>query len=179
MMFVTEIDQEFYNPGNSTMEGIYFFPVPRGAFITQFSLLINGVERQAETLDAKKARGIYEKIVSQMRDPGLMEYADQDLFRLKIYPIEPHSRKRIKISYQEPTNFQDGYCSYIYPPARALRQADRGNIISATITSGSGISNVPRINADIVRITIHHVGIAAGDIRPETSGCTTHTKEAV
>jgi len=184
---LTEIDQEFYNPGNSTMEGIYFFPVPRGAFITQFSMLINGVERQAETLDAKKARGIYEKIVSQMRDPGLMEYADQDLFRLKIYPIEPHSRKRIKISYQEPTNFQDGYCSYIYPlgTEKFSSQPIEEISISATITSGSGISNVlcPGFNADIVRIndSLIKLNYKAGDIRPDRDFRLyySRTKEAV
>jgi len=170
---LTEIDQEFYNPGNSTIEGIYLFPVPRGAVITHFSMLINGIEKQAETLDAEKARGIYEKIVSQMRDPGLMEYAGQDLFRLKIYPIEPHSKKRIKISYQEPTDYHDGYCSYIYPlgTEKFSSQPIEEISISATISSDNGISNVlcPGFNADIVRKNDSQIKLnyKAGNIRPD------------
>ena len=36
-----------------------------------------------------------------MRDPALLEYAGRDLFKVRIFPIEPRSRKPIKISYTE------------------------------------------------------------------------------
>ena len=95
---VTSIDQEFYNPNDQRLEGNYMFPVPKGAHIDKFSMEIGGKMVDAELLPAEKARQIYEEIVRKMRDPALLEYAGRDLFKVRIFPIEPRSRKPIKIS---------------------------------------------------------------------------------
>jgi Ca-activated chloride channel family protein len=111
----TTVDQEFYNPNNSRLEGYYLFPLPAGAVIKNFSMWIDGKETQAELLDAAKARGIYEDIVRRMRDPALLEYDGRDVFKMRIFPIEPHSRKRIKISYHEVLEKNNGSIAYLYP----------------------------------------------------------------
>src|SRR5436190_12626974 len=88
---ITSIDQEFYNPNDQRLEGFYMFPVPKGAHIDKFSMEIGGKSVDAELLSADKARGIYEDIVRKMRDPALLEYAGRDLFKVRIFPIEPRS----------------------------------------------------------------------------------------
>src|SRR6516165_10736836 len=112
---ITSIDQEFYNPNDQRLEGFYMFPVPKGAHIDKFSMEIGGKSVDAELLPADKARGIYEDIVRKMRDPALLEYAGRDLFKVRIFPIEPHSRKPIKISYTELLRFDAGTVTYLYP----------------------------------------------------------------
>src|SRR3954453_18087818 len=112
---ITSIDQEFYNPNDQRLEGFYMFPVPKGAHIDKFSMEIGGKSVDAELLPADKARGIYEDIVRKMRDPALLEYAGRDLFKVRIFPIEPPSRKPIKISYTELLRSDAGTVSYIYP----------------------------------------------------------------
>jgi Ca-activated chloride channel family protein len=112
---VTSIDQEFYNPNDQRLEGIYMFPVPRGAHIDKFSMEIAGKMVDAELLAADKARFIYEDIVRKMRDPALLEYAGRDLFKVRVFPIEPHSRKPIKISYTELLRSDAGAVTYLYP----------------------------------------------------------------
>ncbi|HEY4638269.1 MAG TPA: VIT and VWA domain-containing protein, partial [Candidatus Udaeobacter sp.] len=112
---ITSIDQEFYNPNDQRLEGFYMFPVPKGAHIDKFSMEIGGKSVDAELLPADKARGIYEDIVRKMRDPALLEYAGRDLFKVRIFPIEPRSRKPIKISYTELLRSDAGTVSYIYP----------------------------------------------------------------
>src|SRR5438309_2618959 len=112
---VTSIDQEFYNPNDQRLEGFYMFPVPKGAHIDKFSMEIAGKSVDAELLPADKARGIYEDIVSKMRDPALLEYAGRDLFKVRIFPIEPRSRKPIKISYTELLRSDAGTVTYLYP----------------------------------------------------------------
>ncbi len=112
---VTSIDQEFYNPNDARLEGIYMFPVPKGAHIDKFSMEIGGKMMDAELLPADKARRIYEDIVRKMRDPALLEYAGRDLFKVRIFPIEPHSRKPIKISYTELLRSDTGAITYLYP----------------------------------------------------------------
>src|SRR4051812_30599486 len=112
---ITSIDQEFYNPNNQRLEGFYMFPVPKGAHIDKFSMEIGGKTVDAELLPADKARGIYEDIVRKMRDPALLEYAGRDLFKVRIFPIEPRSRKPIKISYTELLRSDAGTVTYLYP----------------------------------------------------------------
>ena len=112
---VTSIDQEFYNPNDQRLEGIYMFPVPKGAHIDKFSMEIGGKMVDAELLRADKARQIYEDIVRKMRDPALLEYAGRDLFKVRIFPIEPRSRKPIKVSYTELLRSDAGTVTYSYP----------------------------------------------------------------
>ncbi len=111
----TYIDQEFYNPSDIMLEGYYIFPIPKGAVIKDFSMVINGKEMQAELLDATKARNIYEEIVRQIRDPALLEYTGQGIFKVRIFPIEPRSNKKVSISYREVLNPDNGMYEYIYP----------------------------------------------------------------
>ena len=112
---ITSIDQEFYNPNDARLEGTYMFPVPKGAHIDKFSMEIGGKMMEAELLPADKARKIYEDIVRTMRDPALLEYAGRDLFKVRIFPIEPHSRKPIKISYTQLLPNDSGAVTYLYP----------------------------------------------------------------
>lgn len=111
----TSVDQEFYNPNNQRLEGTYLFPIPRGAQIDKFTMDIGGKMVEAELLPAAKARKIYEDIVRKMKDPALMEYADRDVFKVRVYPIEPRSNKRIKLSYTEVLKADSGLVKYTYP----------------------------------------------------------------
>jgi len=112
---LTDIKQEFYNPTSSRLEGLYIFPVPEGAVINSFSMDINGKEAKAELLDAEKAKKIYEDIVRSMKDPALLEYAGRNAFKVRIFPIEPHSTKKINIKYGELLKTDSGMTSYMYP----------------------------------------------------------------
>ncbi|MEE8583831.1 MAG: VIT domain-containing protein [Acidobacteriota bacterium] len=112
---VTRVEQVFYNPNPANLEGHYVFPIPRGARIDKFSMEINGRPAQAELLEAAKARKIYEDIVRRMKDPALMEYAGQGLFRVRIFPIEGRRDKRITLSYTEVLENDAGLVGYRYP----------------------------------------------------------------
>lgn len=112
---VTEVDQTFFNPNGQRLEGDYLFPVPKGAKIDAFAMDIDGRMTEAELLDADKARKIYEDIVRRMKDPALLEYAGQDLFRVRIFPIEPHAPKRVKLTYSQLLRQDGGLVEYVYP----------------------------------------------------------------
>jgi Ca-activated chloride channel family protein len=109
------VDQEFHNPNPSRIEGSFVFPVPKGAHLDRFTMDIDGKQVEAELLSADKARHIYEDIVRKMRDPALLEYAGRDLFKVRIFPIEPHGRKRIKLSYTQLLKADAGLIDYSLP----------------------------------------------------------------
>jgi Ca-activated chloride channel family protein len=111
----TNVDQIFYNHENRTIEGLYIFPLPTGASISAFSMDIDGKMTKGELLDSDKARKIYEDIVRQMRDPGLLEYMGKGLFKTRIYPIAALSDKKVKIAYQEALKMEGNLVRYVYP----------------------------------------------------------------
>ncbi len=139
----TTVDQEFYNPNSARLEGYYLFPLPPGAVISNFSMWIDGRETRAELLDAVKARNIYEDIVRRLRDPALLEYDGRGVFKMRVFPIEPYSRKRIKISYHEVLEKSNGSIAYLYPlgtekySAKAIPEVSIAvNIHSSTALAG-------------------------------------------
>src|SRR5688500_351989 len=111
----TRVDQEFASPNNITLEGDYLFPIPRGGHIDKFTMRVGDKDLEAELLDAGKARAIYEEIVRRQRDPALLEYTGRGAFRVRIFPIEPHSRKRVQLTYTELLRNDGGLVSYVYP----------------------------------------------------------------
>ena len=112
---VTAVDQEFYNPNPARLEGTFVFPVPKGAHLDKFTMEIDGKQVEAELLSADKGRRLYEDIVRKLRDPALLEYADRDLFKVRIFPIEPHSKKRITLSYTQLLKLDAGLVDYVLP----------------------------------------------------------------
>ena len=111
----TTFEQTFYNPTYQRMEGEFLFPIPQGVHIEQFTMWINGKETEAELLDADKARAIYEEIVRSLKDPALLEYANQDMLRMRIFPIEPNSEQKVKVVYSETINKDDDIHEYVFP----------------------------------------------------------------
>src|SRR4029079_11333200 len=112
---VTSVDQEFVNPNGQQLEGTYLFPLPAGAHIDKFSMDINGKMQEAELLPADKARSIYEDIVRRHRDPALLEYVGKGAFRVRIFPIEPNSTKRVRLKYTQLLKADSGLVEYTYP----------------------------------------------------------------
>ena len=112
---VTNIDQVFYNPTKNQLQGYYIFPIPQNAAIKKFSMDINGKETNAELLNSDKARKIYEDIVRKHLDPALLEYMGNGLYKVRIFPIEPHSEKRVKISYSQILTKDNSTTEYLYP----------------------------------------------------------------
>lgn len=111
----TRVEQEFFNPNNVQLEGEYIFPIPKGAHLDKFSMRIGDKDMEAELLDAAKARAIYEEIVRKQKDPALLEYTGRPAFRVRIFPIEPNSRKKVNLTYTELLKVDGGMASYLYP----------------------------------------------------------------
>ncbi len=111
----TRVDETFFNPNDRQLEGTYLFPLPPGASVSKFSMLIGGKEVQGEVLEKDKARSIYESIVRQSRDPGLLEYIERGLFRARVFPIPPRGNVEIRVDYDEQLTLTGGFGRYRYP----------------------------------------------------------------
>jgi Ca-activated chloride channel homolog len=151
----TSVDQVFVNPTHHRLEGYYLFPIPANAVIKKFSMYVNGKELQAELLDARKARRIYEDIVRRQRDPALLEYVGRRLLKARIFPIEPRSEKRVKISYRQLLPKENHTIEYLYPlntekfSAKPLKDVT----INVNVNSNEQIKSIycPTHETDIIR----------------------------
>ena len=169
----TSIDQEFYNPTSSRLEGIYFFPVPEGAVINNFSMEIDGKMTTAELLDAEKARSIYEDIVRRMKDPALLEYSGRNAFKVRIFPIEPFGRKRTKISYTQVLRSDNGVFNYTYPlntekfSAKPLEEVS----IRVNLKNEGNLKNIfsPTHQVEVKRRSNHEavIGFEEKNVKPD------------
>src|SRR5829696_8189686 len=111
----THVEQVFRNDTPYTLEGTYFFPIPDGASIVEFSIWENGKKLVGEVRSREEARRIYDEIVRRQRDPGLLEYAGKDLFQASIFPIPPNSDKKLELVYSQILKAESGTVSYRYP----------------------------------------------------------------
>ncbi|MCH7729574.1 MAG: hypothetical protein IH991_24315, partial [Planctomycetes bacterium] len=97
----TTIEESFVNHTNSRLEGVFYFPLPQDASISGFGMWIGDKLVEADVVEKQRAREIYETILRERRDPGLLEWTGGNLFKARVFPIFAHSEKRIKITYTQ------------------------------------------------------------------------------
>lgn len=111
----TSVDQVFLNSHDRDIEGIFIFPIPEDAAISEFSMYIGDKKVEGEILDREKALKIYEDIVRRMKDPALLEYMGRNMFRARVYPIPAHGEKRIQLTYTQLLKAENNVVKYTYP----------------------------------------------------------------
>ena len=124
----THIEQVFRNDTDATLEGTYFFPIPEQASITEFAIWDGDRRLVGEVRSREEARRIYDEIVRRQRDPGLLEYAGKDLFQASIFPIGPHSDKKLELTYTQILKAESGTVAYRYPLGTGRQVAQIGNV---------------------------------------------------
>jgi Ca-activated chloride channel family protein len=166
----TRVHQEFFNPNARPLEADFFFPVPQGASVTDFTLYVDGKPQHGEIVEKDKARGIYEDIVRRLRDPGLLEWADFNIFRVAVFPVPARGTQTVEIEFGQPLAADQGVFRYVFPMAgpaiaanrqRAVEPAQRGQPGAAdvrfeiTLTGDRELGNIysPTHRIDVRRDT--------------------------
>lgn len=150
------VEATFYNPNPQQIEGIYIFPIGPKAAVSSFDMTVNGRTLEAELLDADKARSIYEGIVRQLKDPALLEYAGQGLLRARVFPIEPRSEVKVRLSYESALDRDGKLTRFVYPLLSAHPGGDQtvGQVeIEVKVQADSSITSlfVPGFQVDAKR----------------------------
>ncbi len=112
---VTHVEQVFENDTPFLLEGVYFFPLPDNVSITEFAMWDGDKRLVGEVRSRDEARRIYNDIVRSRRDPALLEYAGKNLFQASVFPIQPHSDKKIELTYSQVLRNEGGTVAYRYP----------------------------------------------------------------
>jgi hypothetical protein len=97
----TEMTLAFDNPENRVREGTFKIVLPQGASLGRFAMKINDVWQEGEVVPKERARVAYEDALHRKQDPALLERGDANEFTARVFPIPPHGRKEIIMSYAE------------------------------------------------------------------------------
>ena len=169
----TEVDQVFLNDTRYDLEGIYIFPLPEEAAISEFAMYVDGERWEGEILPRDEARRIYEDIVRNRLDPALLEYIGRDTFKASIFPIEPGDERRVELAYGQILQNDGGLIKYVYPldterfSARPLEEV----VITVRVHSAQPIRAIysPSHDVAIDRIDEHtaNVSFEAYDVLPD------------
>jgi len=130
------------NDAARVQEAQLLLPVPEGAVVKSLVLEGLGEEGIARILPADEARRIYNTIVSQTRDPALLEFAGYNLIRSSVFPVPARGEQAITITYEQVLPSDAGRVDYKLPRSESLEQPGVAWSFSVDIRSKQPISTV-------------------------------------
>jgi tetratricopeptide (TPR) repeat protein len=167
----TVIEESFVNHTQGTLEGVFYFPLPQDASISGFGMWIGDRLVEADIVEKQRARDIYETILRERRDPGLLEWSGGSLFKARVFPILGNSEKRITINYTQVLPLRGNRYRYQYAlqsellKQHPLRELSIGVKVSSALPL-SGVAS-PTHPARIDRTTHSaHVEFSAQEYTP-------------
>ena len=139
---VTNVSQEFYNPHDVAVQGTYLFAIPEEAFISNFSLTIEGVKHYGTILPREQAKEQYQEAVEAGRTAGLLEYVGRKLFTYGV-SLAPEDFIEVELVYEQFLRKRFNSYMYIHPLETKEFDAEVESLImNIDIRSQSAISNV-------------------------------------
>jgi Ca-activated chloride channel family protein len=114
----TRITQALRNDGSRLAEGRFLMPIPTDAAVTGLTLWIDDEPVSGEILDGEAARRTYEQIVRDTLDPALLEFVDDDLLRLSVFPIPAGAERKVEVEYRQVLAADGGLVRYRQPMGR-------------------------------------------------------------
>jgi len=116
-------------------------PVPDGAVLRSFSFQGASGEPNAEILPREEARRIYNSIVSQLRDPALVEFAGYNLIRTSVFPVPPNGTQKVRLTYENLLSVDGTRVDYFLPRSELLTNTTPWKI-AVSIKAKQGIATV-------------------------------------
>jgi len=163
----THVTQEFQNSTSRDLECTYIFPLPKGAAIRSFAMYIGGKRMEGELLKKEEASRVYEEIVRRAKDPGLLEYMDSQILRLKIFPVPARGTQKVEIEYTEMIQMDEGLAEYVFP----LKIGSKASKTLEDFTVAVRIKSPSPIKS--VYSPTHDVGVARPSEREAVAGMET------
>jgi len=166
----TTVEQVFLNNTDRQLEAQYVFPIPRGAAMSRFTMMVNGKQKAGEVVEKNQARQIYNSIVHRAQDPGLLEYLGGDVFRANIFPIAARGNQTITLRFEQILTAQDSLVNYTYPVRASTKRGPtiQGEFsIETSIKSAAPILNVysPSHSVSVARANDREAKVTYSDRR--------------
>ena len=80
----TTVEETFVNHTDAQLEGQFLFPLPPDASVSGFGMWVGDELVMADVVEKGQARRIFETLLREKRDPGLLEWSSGNLFRARL-----------------------------------------------------------------------------------------------
>jgi hypothetical protein len=99
----TELHLTFVNPEARRREGRFEIELPPGAALSRLAMKIGGQLQEGEVVERGKAQRTFETFMHQRPnvDPALLEHETGHRVGARVFPILPHERKEIVVSFSQ------------------------------------------------------------------------------
>lgn len=128
------VSQSWRNPNESPVDGLYVFPLPHDAAVSDMRIEIGDRVIRADIKRREDARQIYEMARMQGRIAGLLDQERPNVFAQRIANLMPGASIRVVIAYEEPLASERGKTELVVPTVVGPRfvpvhQTDPGDIL--------------------------------------------------
>jgi uncharacterized protein YegL len=122
---ITTVEEKLTNPLDTPSEDEFKFLIPEEAFISGFTLIIDGKEYNANVLPKQEAKEKFEQAASQGKSAGLLETRKQNLFSYSL-SFAPQQSIVVRLKYEQAVKKSLGKYEY----ALSLRKTDEVHVVN-------------------------------------------------
>jgi len=110
-----EVLQTFANPNTTPVEGIYAFPVPKNACLSELVITAGERELRGEVVARDRAEEVYEQEKASGNDAGLGTREGYQRFEFRVANIPSGATTRVRAVYYQPLVIDTGVGRFLYP----------------------------------------------------------------
>ncbi|HKQ96557.1 MAG TPA: VIT and VWA domain-containing protein [Candidatus Polarisedimenticolia bacterium] len=160
----TVVTQQWENPNSEPVDGLYIFPLPENAAVTDLAIQVGGRRIEGVMRRREEARAIYERARTEGRVTALLDQERPNVFAQRVANIMPGMRVEVTIEFDQEVRCDAGDCSYVLPTVVGprfvpARQVDPGNILPPVTRPENGTGQTLSFRFDL------DAGMPVSDLR--------------
>jgi Ca-activated chloride channel family protein len=154
-----QVTQQFQNPGDRWVEGVYAFPLPENAAVNELHMQVGERVIVGEIREKAEAQQLYAQARENGQRASVVHQQRPNMFRTAVANIGPHETIKITLSYLQVVDQQGGRYSLRFPLTITPRYVPGASAADATIAPPETPLAHPNVSRQSVRFNID---IAAG-----------------
>ena len=111
----TKVDQIFVNPNSFAVDGMYIFPVPDDAVVSNLALSIDGELVNGKHLSQEESHRIYRNSARYGGNKAILEHLGTRAFVVEVPQIPAYGERRIQFEYSQIVSADSDLAKYTYP----------------------------------------------------------------
>jgi Ca-activated chloride channel family protein len=160
MVAFARVSQEFENPGDEWLEGVYVFPLPEEAAVSHLTMDVGDRVIEGVIKERQEAKKTYSEAKKEGKKVSLLEQDRPNVFMMSVANIGPHEVVRVELEYQQTVRLDNDLFSLRFPTVvgpRYIPGQHTGNErrfaefdLSGWAFSTSEVPDAPRITPPVV-----------------------------
>ena len=169
----TKVDQTFVNPNSFEVNGMYLFPIPDDAVVSNLALSIDGELVNGELLSQEQSHQIYRNSARYGGNRAILEHIGTRAFVVEVSEIPAYGERRVQFEYSQIISADSDLTKYTYPLslAKSASTSIRNLHVEMEIASENELRTVysPSHEVTIDRKDDRHVRVSyeGTDIDPD------------